>query len=134
MLGFELTQMFLRLVHMQSLFLEQGFPNWGTCTPRGTFEVSNRREKICLYITHFKLFMHMNSSEQFHVTNNGVIQGGVWSPYLFAVYLDGLSLELNNIKSECYICEILLDHLMSADDICVSCPSVLQSMLDGCQV
>jgi len=78
--------------------------------------------------------MHMNLSEQFHVTNNGVIQGGVWSPYLFAVYLDGLSLELNNIKSECYICEILLDHLMSADDICVSCPSVLQSMLDGCQV
>jgi len=40
----------------------------------------------------------MNLSEQFHVTN-GVMQGGVWSPYLFAVYLDGLSLELNNIKA-----------------------------------
>jgi len=35
----------------------------------------------------------MNLSEQFHDTNNGIIQGGVWSPYLFAVYLDGLSLE-----------------------------------------
>jgi len=49
------------------------------------------------------------------------------------LYLDGLSLELNNIKAECDICEALLNHLMSADDICVFCPSVLQSMLDGCQ-
>jgi len=35
----------------------------------------------------------MNLSEQFHVTN-GVMQGGVWSPYVFAVYLDGLSTTL----------------------------------------
>jgi len=47
------------------------------------------------------------------------------------LYLDGLPLELN-IKAECDICEVLLNHLI--DDICVFCPSVLQSMLDGCQV
>jgi len=76
----------------------------------------------------------MNLSEQFHVTNNGVMQGGVWSPYLFAVYLEGLSLERNNIKAGCYICEVLMNNLMSADDICGFCPSVLQSILDGCQV
>ena len=51
---------------------------------RGTFKVSNTSEKVCLYITHFKLFIHLNLSEEFHATN-GVIQGGVWSPYLFAV-------------------------------------------------
>jgi len=37
-------------------------------------------------------------SEPFHVSN-GVRQGGVLSPYLFAVYLDDLSNELNNIKA-----------------------------------
>ena len=41
------------------------------------------------------------------------------SPYLFAVYLDDLSNELNNIQAGCYIGEVLLNHLMFADDICV---------------
>ena len=59
--------------------------------------------------------------ESFHVSN-GVRQGGVLSPYLFAVCLDGLSNELNNIKAGCYIGEVLLNHLMFADDICVLCP------------
>jgi len=51
-----------------------------------------------------------------------------------SLYLDGLSLELDNIKAECDICEVLLNHLMSADDIYVFCPRVLQSTLDGGQV
>jgi len=62
-------------------------------------------------------------SEPFHVTN-GVRQGGVLSPYLFAVYLDDLSSELNNIKAGCVVGDVLLNHLMSADDTCVFCPSV----------
>ena len=73
-------------------------------------------------------------SEPFHVSN-GVRQGGVLSPYLFAVYLDDLSKEHNNIKAGCYIAEVLLDHLMFAGDICVFCPTVrwLQRILDVCQ-
>jgi len=69
------------------------------------------------------------------VSNHGVRQGGVLSPYLFAVYLDDLSNELNNIKAGCYIDEVLLNHLMFADDICVFCLSVrrLQRILDVCQ-
>jgi len=43
---------------------------------------------------------------------------------LFAVYLNDLSTELNNIKAVCYVGEVLLNHLMFADDICVFCPSV----------
>ena len=54
-------------------------------------------------------------SEPFHVSN-GVRQSGVLSPYLFAVYLDSLSNELNNIKAGCYLGEVLLNHLMFADD------------------
>jgi len=73
-------------------------------------------------------------SEPFHVSN-GVRHGGVLSPYLFSVYLDDLSNELNNIKEGCYIGEVLLNRWMFADDICVFCPSVrrLQGILDVCQ-
>jgi len=39
-------------------------------------------------------------SKPFHVTIE-IRQGGVLSPYLLDVYLDDLSLELNNIKSGC---------------------------------
>jgi len=35
-----------------------------------------------------------------------------------------LSTELNNIKARWYIDEVLLNHLILADDICVFCPSV----------
>jgi len=67
--------------------------------------------------------------------SNGVRQRGVLSPYLFAVYLDDLSNELNNSNAGCYIGEVLLNHLMFADDICVFCPSVrwLQRILYVCQ-
>jgi len=76
----------------------------------------------------------MNLFEPLHVANQ-VRKGGVLSPYLFAVYLDDLFLELNNIKAGCYMVEILLNDLMFADDICVFWPSVrgLQSILDVCQ-
>jgi len=72
-------------------------------------------------------------SEPFHVSN-GVRQGGVLSPYMFTVYLDDLSNELNNIKARCYIGDVLLNKLMFADDICVFCPSVrwLQRILEVC--
>ena len=72
-------------------------------------------------------------SKPFHVTI-GIRQGEVLCPYLFAGYLHYLSLELNNIKVACIV-EVLLNHLMFADDICVFCPSVrgLQSILDVCQ-
>jgi len=73
-------------------------------------------------------------SEPFHVTN-GVRQRGVLSLYLFPAHLDDLSIELNSIEAGTYIGEVLLNHLMFADDICVFCPSVrgLESILDVCQ-
>jgi len=70
----------------------------------------------------------------FHVTN-GFRQGGALSPYLFAVYLNDLSTELNKNKTGCCVGEVLLNHLMFAYDIWVFCPSVrgLHSILDVCQ-
>ena len=54
---------------------------------------------------------------------------------MFAVYLDDLSNELNNIKVGCYIGEVLLNTLVFSGDICVFCPSVhwLQNILNVCQ-
>jgi len=60
----------------------------------------------------------MNLVEPLRVTNQ-VRKRGVLSSYLFAVYLDDLFLELNNIKPGCYMVEILLNDLMFADDIYV---------------
>jgi len=41
--------------------------------------------------------------------------------------LDELSIELNKIKAGCYIGEVLLNHLVLADDIGVFCPTVGQT-------
>ena len=69
-------------------------------------------------------------SEYFNVSN-GVRQGGILSPKLFAVYVDDLSHELTLCKSGCYIDDKCMNHVMYADDICLMAPS-LQKMLDVC--
>jgi len=49
---------------------------------------------------------------------------------LFTLYLDDLSTEINDIKAGCYIGEVLLNHLIFADYICVFCPWVTKET--GC--
>ena len=57
-------------------------------------------------------------SNSFNVTN-GVRQGGVLSPQLFNVYIDGLS----GILNKSTICGSLggkrINHLLYADDLCI---------------
>lgn len=74
-------------------------------------------------------------SQPFSVSN-GVKQGGVLSPYFFAVYMDDLSNALNKVEAGCYIGNLRFNHLMFADDICCICPSVrgLQKILDVCEL
>ena len=66
--------------------------------------------------------------------SNGVHQGGVLSPKLFAIYIDDLSQDLAMCKSVCYINEQCMNHVMYADDICLLAPSAigLQRLLDVC--
>ena len=64
-----------------------------------------------------------NYSFPFTVTN-GVRQGGVLSPYLFAVYLDELSIQLGSARVGCIVGIMIVNHLMFADDICVFSHSI----------
>jgi len=59
---------------------------------------------------------------------------GVPSPYLFAVYLDELSIQLESARVGCTVGNMVVNHLIFADDICVFSPSisVLQCLLNIC--
>ena len=73
-------------------------------------------------------------SDPFHV-NNGVCQGGILSPYLFNVYMDDLSQSLNCCKTGCLSGEIMINHLMYADDLVLLSPSAtgLRELLLACE-
>ena len=70
-------------------------------------------------------------SQYFHISN-GVRQGGIHSPKLFVLYMNGLSSALSQCKAGCYINEQCMNHIMYADDICVMAPTAiaLQKLLD----
>ena len=74
------------------------------------------------------------SFSQYFSIANGVRQGGILSPKLFALYMNGLSGALSLCKAGCYIDAQCMNHLMYADDICVMAPSAiaLQKLLDVC--
>ena len=82
-----------------------------------------------------KMYVRWNSllSDKFCVTN-GVKQGGILSPLLFNIYMDGLSFALNEKAIGCFIKNIKFNHLMYADDIILFSPSVkgLQNLINVC--
>ena len=63
--------------------------------------------------------LHSNS---FKMTN-GVHQGGILSPRLFAVYVDALSKSLNQSIVGCHFYSIFVNHLFYADDSVLIAPS-----------
>ena len=72
-------------------------------------------------------------SDVFHVSN-GVWQGSVLSPALFAVYLDGFLAELGGSGVGCYWASLFAGAFCYADDIVLlaPCASSLRTMLDIC--
>ena len=73
-------------------------------------------------------------SECFHVTN-GVKQGGVISPILFAIYIDGLLCKLKASGKGCYMGNQYIGCLAFADDITLLCPTQtgLRHLVDICE-
>ena len=72
-------------------------------------------------------------SAPFYV-GNGVRQGGILSPFLFNVYMDDLSSQLNKTNTGCLVGESIVNHLMYADDLVLLSPysAGLQQMLRVC--
>ena len=73
-------------------------------------------------------------STQFTVAND-VKQGGILSPILFNMYMDDLSIALNNSGIGGYLGDALLNHLCYVDDICLISlsSSGMQQLLNMCQ-
>ena len=72
-------------------------------------------------------------SAPFHVSN-GVRQGGVLSPVLFSVYLDGLLQKLADSGVGCHWGHLFAGAVCYADDIVLlaPCPSALRIVLNIC--
>ena len=68
-----------------------------------------------------------NYSSPFTVTN-GVRQGGVLSPCLFAAYIDEFSIQLGSARVGCTVGNMIVNNLMFAGDVCSAPVSV------GCNV
>jgi len=65
-----------------------------------------------------------NTSSQFFILSCGIRQGGVLSPYLFAIYIDGFVDKIRNCEFGCYIRNVCMAILLYADDILLTATSV----------
>ena len=54
---------------------------------------------------------------------SGVRQGGILSPALFNVYVDGLTEKLCSMPVGCYINDVCYNHLIYVDDTVLLAPS-----------
>ena len=57
------------------------------------------------------------STSRFFTISNGVRQGGILSPKIFALYMNGLTDELCNSYAGCYINDTCINYIMYADHI-----------------
>ena len=75
-----------------------------------------------------------NSYSHYFTICNGVRQGGILSPRLFALYVNQLTDRLLSCNAGCYINDMCINHVMYANDICLLAPSAsaMQSLLDVC--
>ena len=75
-----------------------------------------------------------SSTLRFFTISNGVRQGGILFPKIFATYMNGLTDELSNSYAGCYSNDKCINHSMYADDICLMEPTstAMLNLLDVC--
>ena len=87
-----------------------------------------------MYTSH-SAFVSWNGvlSNEFQI-KNGVRQGGILSPILFGIYIDGLLQKLINAKVGCFIGNAFLGVLAYADDLALIAPtpSAMRKLLSIC--
>ena len=73
-------------------------------------------------------------SNRFKLTA-GVRQGGVLSPYLFALYIDDVIQHVNSVNVGCFYRSVNTSIILYADDILLLASSVhsLQTLLSACE-
>lgn len=73
-------------------------------------------------------------SHFFHL-QTGVRQGGVLSPYFFAIFIDELIDKIKDSKIGCYLSAVCVSVFLYADDIAILAPSVesLQALITLCE-
>ena len=92
---------------------------------------------LIFWYTNQKMSIRWGSmmSDSFNVSN-GVRQGGILSPYLFNIYMNGLSLRLKKLYAGCKMANLIINHLFYADDLALLYPSQrgLQELLEICEI
>ena len=76
-----------------------------------------------------------DQNSAFFKLSAGVRQGGVLSPFLFAIFIDGLVNKIKNANVGCYVSTVCVSIFLYADDILLIAPSVsgLQSLVNICE-
>ena len=75
-----------------------------------------------------------SSISKFLTIHAGVRQGGILSPFFFAIFVDGCLKKLTKCKFGCYIKGLCMNSIMYADDLILISISLkhMQSMVDLC--
>lgn len=100
---------------------------------------------IPLYLLRILIYIYDNQSiciswngiySQSFTTSNGIRQGSVLSPWLFNIYMNDLSVCLNQLNCGCMINNLLFNHILYADDIVLLCPCYkgMQKLIDICDL
>ena len=103
-----------------SKLIEAGAPRW--CV-----------RILCYWYCNQSLCVRWESVlSEFFPVNNGVRQGGIMSPLLFNLYVNDLSVQLQKLPVGCCCGDMVVNHLMYADDIVLLAPSGkgMQTIID----
>ena len=80
-------------------------------------------KKICFWYRSRQLCIQWGKTKSlFFTITNGVRQGGILSPKLFSIYMNNLSMMLNDSGIGCYVDNVCVNHVFYADNFCLMAP------------